>query len=509
MGAFNLADVLRETNAQDLGQEGREQIQYIDIDLIDPDPKNFYELSDLDELAANIELVGLQQPLRVRKHPENPDRWMIVSGHRRRAAIRQLVDEGKDQLRAVACIVEQPAASEALQELRLIYANSDTRRMTSAEISTQAERVEMLLYELKEQGMEFPGRMRDHVAEACKVSKSKLSRLKVIRDNLDPSIKKYFDSGVLKESPAYELAKLDQDLQRMIFDCEVWKPGRTPDIGAWTVKNAAELYQKWSQSECKKTETGKCTHAAKILEKHGLDRYSYNRCDYTKCCSTCFELPKCKGACPLLAEKAKKLKAEQKEAKKKERAAAAMTDAQEVEKVKNIWARFGKARTEAGKSTKEVYKALGDYWTSYFEERDLANENGTGKIHKSTVLPYGIHVWEAQKLIVAADLLGVTTDYLLGRSEMPQPPVATLESAESWRDYDTAPLPDENEEAIVLYQLTPNTKLETKIAYFRDGYFRSRDYHVMVPNVRFWQPYHDPNKNVPDSGTREDRRSEE
>ena len=264
MGAFNLADVLRETNAQDLGQEGREQIQYIDIDLIDPDPKNFYELSDLDELAANIELVGLQQPLRVRKHPENPDRWMIVSGHRRRAAIRQLVDEGKDQLRAVACIVEQPAASEALQELRLIYANSDTRRMTSAEISTQAERVEMLLYELKEQGMEFPGRMRDHVAEACKVSKSKLSRLKVIRDNLDPSIKKYFDSGVLKESPAYELAKLDQDLQRMIFDCEVWKPGRTPDIGAWTVKNAAELYQKWSQSECKKTETGKCTHAAKI-----------------------------------------------------------------------------------------------------------------------------------------------------------------------------------------------------------------------------------------------------
>ena len=186
-----------------------------------------------------------------------------------------------------------------------------------------------------------------------------------------------------------------------------------------------------------------------------------------------------------------------------------MTDAQEVEKVKNIWARFGKARTEAGKSTKEVYKALGDYWTSYFEERDLANENGTGKIHKSTVLPYGIHVWEAQKLIVAADLLGVTTDYLLGRSEMPQPPVATLESAESWRDYDTAPLPDENEEAIVLYQLTPNTKLETKIAYFRDGYFRSRDYHVMVPNVRFWQPYHDPNKNVPDSGTREDRRSEE
>ncbi len=38
----------------------REQIEYIDIDRIDDDPRNFYELSGLDELAANIELLGLQ-----------------------------------------------------------------------------------------------------------------------------------------------------------------------------------------------------------------------------------------------------------------------------------------------------------------------------------------------------------------------------------------------------------------------------------------------------------------
>ena len=44
----------------------REQIEYIDIDRIDDDPRNFYELSGLDELAANIELLGLQQPIRVR-----------------------------------------------------------------------------------------------------------------------------------------------------------------------------------------------------------------------------------------------------------------------------------------------------------------------------------------------------------------------------------------------------------------------------------------------------------
>ena len=35
MGEFNLASVLRDVSAQDLGQTGREQIRYIDIDLID------------------------------------------------------------------------------------------------------------------------------------------------------------------------------------------------------------------------------------------------------------------------------------------------------------------------------------------------------------------------------------------------------------------------------------------------------------------------------------------
>lgn len=76
--------------------------------------------------------------------------------------------------------------SPAMAELRLIYANADTRQLSSADIVKQAERVETLLYQLKEEGVAFPGRMRDHVAQACKISKSKLARLKVIQENLIP-----------------------------------------------------------------------------------------------------------------------------------------------------------------------------------------------------------------------------------------------------------------------------------------------------------------------------------
>lgn len=136
-------------------------------------------------------------PLRVRKAD---DGYTIVSGHRRFAALSLLAKED-DKFASAACIVEPASVPQALQELRLIYANSDTRRMSGADISKQAERVEALLYQLKEEGMEFPGRMRDHVAEACKVSKSKLSRLAVIRDRLAPDIRKAYWGGRRERPP--------------------------------------------------------------------------------------------------------------------------------------------------------------------------------------------------------------------------------------------------------------------------------------------------------------------
>ena len=87
--------------------------------------------------------------------------------------------------------------------------------MTSAEISRQAERVEMLLYQLKAEGVSFPGRMRDHVAEACKVSCSKLARLKVIREKLSADWSARYQADKLNETTAYALAQMPSDEQAM------------------------------------------------------------------------------------------------------------------------------------------------------------------------------------------------------------------------------------------------------------------------------------------------------
>lgn len=195
---------------------GRDRIEYIALDLIDPDERNFYSLDGLEELASNIELLGLQQPIRVR--PGEDGHYIVVSGHRRRAACMLIAEGGSEQFSAgVPCIVERGDVSAELQELRLIYANSSTRVLSSAEISRQAERVTDLLYKLKEQGYEFPGRMRDHVAEACNVSRSKLARLNAIRSNLAPELLALFDSGAMQEGNAYRLSQEPDDVQNRVL----------------------------------------------------------------------------------------------------------------------------------------------------------------------------------------------------------------------------------------------------------------------------------------------------
>ena len=193
---------------------GPEKIEYIDIGLLDGDERNFYQLTDIDELADNIQMCGLQQPIRVRAGEGG--RFTIVSGHRRRAALAQLVDNGLDQFRRVPCIRETDDVSPALQELRLIFANSSTRKLTSAEIGEQAERVEALLYQLKEDGFEFPeGRMRDMVAAACNTHGSKLARIKVIRERLLSNLRPAWDGGKMPEQAAYALAQFPADTDMM------------------------------------------------------------------------------------------------------------------------------------------------------------------------------------------------------------------------------------------------------------------------------------------------------
>ena len=419
-GKLDLGAVLRQSVSSSDTAPKREQIEYIDIGLLDSDDRNFYELSGLEGLAANIELCGLLDPLRVRPNPEKEGRWIVVSGHRRRAALQKLVDEGKSAFRQVPCIREQEEHSSALQELRLIYANSDTRRMTPAEIAKEAERVEALLYQLQEEGFEFPGRMRDHVAEACKVSQSKLARLKVIREGLVPWTKKLFDENAIGETLAYEIARMPREHQEFI--------GVHQDLLPVSVKNWAQstaaLFERRldliDKVECKGG--GECTNR-KNKYTASLKRQTWDSDTVcAKCCSKCEKLLSCKYACPGLAGKIKKLKEDRKAQQERELQLQAEKDAPTIREIQDYWTRFGAARACADVDADECWKALGLGSNAYHGGADavMAKECLEYEFSTGTDIPYGyvLRRYDAEKLVKLADLLGCSLDYLLCRTDM-------------------------------------------------------------------------------------------
>ncbi len=432
MAKFDLGDFAKTLqNVPDSGTTGPERIEYIPLSELHEDERNFYALTGIEELAANIQLCGLMDPLRVRKSEVG---YTIVSGHRRFAALRLLAaEDGK--FGTAACIIEMGGIPTALQELRLIYANSDTRKMSSADIGKQAERVEALLYELKEQGMEFPGRMRDHVAEACKISKSKLSRLKVIRDRLAPDIRKnYWDGSEkkqLSESTAYELAQLPVDVQRMAVDAYRKGYFGSSDNGlkympSKIASNAADLLEDFSKKRCSRSNGGDCINKDRKLA-HALNVWSksiYSRVPCGRsCCADCGHFASCRDACPNLKEAQKAMKAEAREKNRLAKETEAERQRPAVDEVKSIWSRFGRLRARIGLSPDDYKQRIGLPYMDILSDEFDAFEAGTAKITPETKLPFGYHVnlsdfhrWQA-----AAKVLGCSVDYLMMLTDEPRP----------------------------------------------------------------------------------------
>lgn len=404
-----------------------DQITYIDLDKLIADDKNFYELSNIQELASNIQLCGLQQPIRVRE-AEN-GRYRIVSGHRRCAALRSLVEQGLDRFGRVACIIEHGEASEAMQELRLIFANSSTRQLTSAEQMHQAERVEALLYQLKEEGVNFPGRMRDQVAAACKVTGTKLAELKVIREKLQEPFKGQFERNEINASAAYKLARLPEYIQCDIA-AAVGARYRINGVGAGNLLKYAAGYYSWAKKQkCEKT-GGPCCNVPGMLKRTAKTNYIWQYC-VGKCCMTCNDRHSCAGACKY----AKQRKNEEKAAEAKRQAAVKKRnehDAAERRKA-NIKAaqRLVRAidRTELSDDDDLLTSTCGCNRKVKTVRSIAAGDTGNLNFYTNNIfLP------PADGLSSLADQLHCSTDYILGRTDEIDPQLAAVD--ETWQPLD-------------------------------------------------------------------------
>lgn len=414
MAKFDMGEFAK-TLAQPVSESstGREQIEYIDVDLLDSDPGNFYELRDLDGLADNIATIGLQQPIRVRDGENG--HAVIVSGHRRVAAIRKLVEDGRTDLREVPCIREKGDASPALRELRLIYANSSTRTLSSPEISQQVEKVRELLYQLKEEGYEFPGRMRDHVAEACKISKSKLARLEKIQKGLALCYRDAWEAGTLPEDTADALSSLPEYVQERIKRvC----PKTTPSAGR--IRDAVKRGEYLAIS-FKCPDGSPCTHMDKFF-RHDLKVQGWEACGGEKCCLKC----RAGGAhdpggyygaaCAEMCSKAREKYEKAKERKKASDAAAEMKAQSEAARRVQAESRRVVRAADAAGLCDEV-KLHYDYGGSLTVGLLRSLSDGTALDSAVKCYSGGILPWRADNVAKNAKTLHCSADYLLGLTD--------------------------------------------------------------------------------------------
>lgn len=321
---FDVSSIFaQQVQAVSKSDTGRELVQ-ADIDDLVSNDANFYAVDEdkLEELKNSIALSGIMDPPTVTRTEDG--KYRLISGHRRTAAVRALVKEGREDLRKVPVFVRSPK-SAAMEELELIMANSTARVLTSAEISQAAQRVERLLYDLKEQGVEFPGRMRDHVAEACNVSKTKLANLHMIEENLISGFKQQWALGKLPDVTALELARCEPDLQMRLLDAFARTKEFPTSAGIVQVRELAEKGAVWHPSNHLHCPDGKwCPNSRDDATlRHDATCGSWTpQCKGEKCCMDCEYGTKARGCydvCDQMCSKAKQYRTDKNaEEKRKE-----------------------------------------------------------------------------------------------------------------------------------------------------------------------------------------------
>ncbi len=295
-----------DTNAVD--------VRMIPLADIIPNPLNFYKIDKeaLQPLMHSIAMDGLHHYPLVTKHPEQEGKWQLIDGERRYTACLELVKEGDARFQTIPCTV-RAYGSTALAELQLILSNSTNRVLSPAEISKQAEKTELLFYQLKEEGYEFPGRMRDLVAAACKVSASKLARLKVIREKLYCDFLCLFEQNKLPEQTAYALARLPVELQHRISAITRTNIPRSDNIES--LLKQYEQGWRWDAKDLQCPDGTSCRGGDRFL-RHDLEN-RWNMCGGNRCCLTCGPAERSYAPCERMcshakeAQRAKKAEAEE------------------------------------------------------------------------------------------------------------------------------------------------------------------------------------------------------
>lgn len=198
-----------------------DSIQMIDINELHESADNFFIVENIEQFANTIlGQGGVKDNLIVR--PLESGGYEIISGHRRRAAVQYLIDNGENISHFLPCLVQNYADDDD-RMLDLILMNVSTRQISDPELWKSYETIDRILKDKKDKG-EYFGRIRDDIANTLGVSAAQVGKMQNVDKNAIEPVKEAVAKGELSISTANEIARLDKEEQAKITDLSKVQP---------------------------------------------------------------------------------------------------------------------------------------------------------------------------------------------------------------------------------------------------------------------------------------------
>lgn len=387
------------------------EVRKIPLNKITRNTLNFYPALDddaVDALVDSIKANGLLEPLTV--VPQD-DFYRLISGHNRFSALLRLQAQagavgGYNQ--EVLCRVLPPMTPE--QELTAVIEANRQRIKSDALLAEEAKRLTEAYTKRREAGEDLPGRIRDRVAEAMQISKTKLANLNAIRNGIKvPGIMARWERDEIPEAAALEIARLPVEAQYRLLD---WMIDGHHSYSMRDVKKFAVMWG-GCMHKCPES-SGFCTNAEAIYNQD----YHGGEWSGAGCCMKCLARDTCQAACGFARPH------------EPEEGAGGIAPPPKLENRVELSAedwqvrrerfseRLRAARESTGLDRAAFAEKIGEYKATY-----SAWENGN--LPGSSAFPR------------LAQALGVSTDYLYGLTDDPAPKAAPAQ----WQPLDEAHWP--------------------------------------------------------------------
>lgn len=209
-----------------------------------PDNDEIYTIGNMDGLKDDIQQHGLRQPLEVIPVEGKPDRYMLISGHRRWAACGILSACGDSRFDTLPCLIRE-SHGKLDDRIALITANATARDLTDGERLAQYEALKDALTKKKAAG-QLEGKVRDEVCRILGLSTGAAARLNVIASCENEIIKERLKAGEIGLMEAYRSA---QDYARFMGAApeepeQKEEPAETvpeTEYPAWVIECAKEV----------------------------------------------------------------------------------------------------------------------------------------------------------------------------------------------------------------------------------------------------------------------------